>query len=170
MEQNEQKICEEIYQENYTKIMWYLRKSFNSLKDYDIEDIMQDVWIMLMQNINQVGQREKGDRQAWVMTVTSNQACSFFRERNREIRLMEKVGQSPFGNLATESAENSVLNRITALDVLNNMPEKERQRLFKDYMDSEDLENKRRLTNVEVCQRYRARKLLVLEMLKAGFM
>lgn len=56
MDNIQRKICQKIYEENVERVRWYLWKKFEWLNEEDARDIMQDVWRILSENIETVGE------------------------------------------------------------------------------------------------------------------
>lgn len=158
MEEEEKKMCEEIYNNNYQKVLWYLRKNFTSLNEEDYFDIMQDVWGKLSSHIESVGKRNKNEQQAWIMAVTTNQAITYIRNRIRDTKLEERLimtGKKPF---YSEAVDSMVIEKMLAIEVMGKLSEKDKKELFALYCDSEEQES---MNNVHLCRRYRARKKLM---------
>lgn len=169
MKRKEQQICQKIYEENVERIQWYLRTQYSWLGESDVYDIMQDTWKVMCEHVHDLEGRSERERWAWLITVAKNNVISWIRSNVREEELEERV-QSGFGRFPCfTSAEEVVLQRITAEGVLEKLSPREREILLRKYFEPAVTGESEGRKNAKNCKRYRVRKKL-REYMKEGGM
>ena len=66
------------------------------------------------------------------------------------------------------STEETVIGRVTALSILEQLSVKEKRVLYRETLEPEDPEVKKPKDNAEICKIYRARKKLEKHMKEGG--
>ena len=167
MDNIQRKICQKIYEENVERVRWYLWKKFEWLNEEDVRDIMQDVWRILSENIETVGEWPPAAQWKWLKTVAHNRVISFLRRAERNVEIDGEIGVS-FGLSTITSAEDSAIEKVTAETILKKLSKSDKRTIFKNYLQSDPSPKPQRKSNAEVCKSYRAKKRLQKEMKDGG--
>lgn len=168
MNKREKKMCEQIYEENKSRVLWYLRKNFSCLSESDQFDVMQDVWIALSENIDKLVKRDKDEQGAWIMTVTNSKVMTLFRANTRDVKLEDKCLNLGQGTVYSEPVDDIVVEKILAEGVLKKLSIQDKRTLFEDYVNPVPKEKEVIRSNAEICKSYRARKKLLQRMTEGG--
>ena len=168
MNKREQRMCEQIYEENKSKVLWYLRKNFSCLSESDQFDIMQEVWIALSENIDKVAKRDKDEQGAWLMTVTNSKVMTLFRANTRDVKLEDRCQNMRAADVYSDPVDDIVVEKILAEGVLKKLSIEEKRTLFEDYVNPIPKEKEAARSNAEICKSYRARKKLLRRMTEGG--
>lgn len=169
MNKEEAAICLKIYEENCDRISWYLRRKYGWLNEEDVNDVMQEVWKALSENIEKVGAWNPPSQWGWLATVASHQAATCFRRNVKKEELVERIQN--YGDLPKkrERVDEAVYSKIIAEGIMRKLSQKDKEVLFGDILDPCDPTEKRRKNNAETCKYYRARKKLEKHMKEGGF-
>lgn len=168
MNKKEEEIYLRIYEENKERMYWLLRKKCTWLKEDEIPDIMQEVWEALSVNFQKVSEWNEAAQWSWLATVAYNQAVNVIRKRVKREELAEKITAFELFPLKKLSTEETVIGRVTALSILEQLSVKEKRVLYRETLEPEDPEVKKPKDNAETCKIYRARKKLEKHMKEGG--
>jgi len=112
------------------------------VKDQAIaEDLLQDVFVKVVQTINSDGYNEEGKFQPWLMRIAHNLAIDYFRKTKRYPTIVMEDGENLFNTL--KFAENNIEDHKVKEDTLelvrrliDELPESQKQVLImRHYMD-----------------------------------
>lgn len=106
---------EELWDKHSSEIRNYIRLKVNNT--YDVEDILQDVFIKVYQNIEKL--EKKDSVKSWIFTITKNKIIDFYRKKKdliiSEEKLVELVGESYDENFETNNCNKEVHDYIKTL-------------------------------------------------------
>lgn len=168
MNKEESKNCLRIYEENNKRINWYLRRKCSWLSEDDICDVMQEVWKALSENIHRVGTWNEASQWSWLASVAYKQAVNVARKNVRKQETTELVQKYIWQSSIRAPLEDSIIHKLTAVNILKKLSPKEREILFGDILKPDDPTVKKRKDNADVCKSYRARKKLEKHMKEGG--
>ena len=105
------------------------------------EDLLQDVFVKVIQTLNSDGYNEEGKFQPWLMRIAHNLAIDYFRKCKRYPTIIMEDGESLFNTL--KFAEDTVEDQRVKEDTLemvrkliDELPESQKQVLvMRHYMD-----------------------------------
>lgn len=163
----QRQICAKIYEDNVERVRWYLWRKFEWLNKEDAHDIMQDVWRILSENIDTVGEWPPVAQWKWLETVAHNRVISFLRKAERNMEIDGEI-EDYSGFSTTDSAEDSAIEKITAENILGKLSEADKKTIFEIYLQSDSSKKSKKKSNAEICRYYRAKKKLVKKMKEGG--
>jgi RNA polymerase sigma factor (sigma-70 family) len=112
------------------------------VKDQGVaEDLLQDVFVKVVQTLNSDGYNEEGKFQPWLMRIAHNLAIDYFRKSKRYPTIVMEDGANVFNTL--RFAENTIEDQKVKEDTLEmvrqlieELPETQKQVLImRHYMD-----------------------------------
>lgn len=98
-------IVKELFEENYNHFKYFLNKRYQSLNEYDVEDIIQQTVIKLLYKGDDIAAIQ--NLSAYVYSSLSNGAKDYFKKYNR-VEVHEEYSEH-FTTLQTDSAEDILL-------------------------------------------------------------
>lgn len=167
MKKYEETICLKIYEENEVRLSWYLRKKCTWLNEEDVHDVMQEVWKALSENIEKVGEWNKGAQWKWLASVAHNQAAYYARKNSTKEKLFGKIQEEELRPAKILTVEDVVLDKITAENIMKKLSRSEKEALFGDLLETNGSKGKTK-SNAAACKSYRARKKLEKHMKEGG--
>ncbi|WP_186757038.1 RNA polymerase sigma factor [Echinicola salinicaeni] len=105
------------------------------------EDLLQDVFVKVIQTLNSDKYNEEGKFQPWLMRIAHNLAIDYFRKMKRYPSIVMEDGSSLFNTLkfAEDNVEDQKVKDEThelVRDLINELPESQKQVLImRHYMD-----------------------------------
>ncbi len=112
------------------------------VKDQGVaEDLLQDVFVKVVQTLNSDRYNEEGKFQPWLMRIAHNLAIDYFRKRKRYPTIVMEDGENVFNTLkfAEETAEDFQIKEDTielVKRLIDELPETQKQVLImRHYMD-----------------------------------
>lgn len=105
------------------------------------EDLLQDVFVKVIQTLNSDRYNEEGKFQPWLMRIAHNLAIDYFRKMKRYPSIVMEDGSSLFNTLkfAEDNVEDQKVKDEThelVRDLINELPESQKQVLImRHYMD-----------------------------------
>lgn len=112
------------------------------VKDQAIaEDLLQDVFVKVVQTINSDGYNEEGKFQPWLMRIAHNLAIDYFRKRKRYPTILMEDGSNIFNTLdfAERTVEDIQIQEDTTQLIrrlIDELPETQKEVLImRHYMD-----------------------------------
>ncbi|UCS94393.1 sigma-70 family RNA polymerase sigma factor [Echinicola marina] len=105
------------------------------------EDLLQDVFVKVIQTLNSDRYNEEGKFQPWLMRIAHNLAIDYFRKMKRYPSIVMEDGSSLFNTLkfAEDNVEDQKVKDEThelVRDLINELPEAQKQVLImRHYMD-----------------------------------
>lgn len=152
------------------KLFSYIRRISN-LRDEEIEDVLQDVFIKVYENINDFDQDLKFS--SWIYRITHNQVVSNFRKIEARPQAIWDEDENILNNIVTEfDVEKDVdmeLFKNSINSILDKMDKKYREVLIlkfleeKDYKEISDILKKSMGTIATLINRAKKQFLKILE-------
>ncbi|WP_215226578.1 RNA polymerase sigma factor [Echinicola shivajiensis] len=105
------------------------------------EDLLQDVFVKVIQTLNSDRYNEEGKFQPWLMRIAHNLAIDYFRKMKRYPSIVMEDGSSLFNTLkfAEDNVEDQKVKDEThelVRDLINELPDSQKQVLImRHYMD-----------------------------------
>lgn len=106
---------------SYLKI--FIRKKVAN--EQDVEDILQDVFLKIYSNIDQV---KDNDRiYAWVYQITRNSIADYYRKKRDAVEFLDLTGES-----ITDNAEDEIINGLVLClkNMIDSLPDKYKQAIM----------------------------------------
>lgn len=135
MGKKEQKMCEMIYENNKSIVLWYLRKHFRSLSEKDQFQIMQEVWMTVSDHIQELEKRKQDEQTAWIITVANQIVMAFLGEKEKYLgkgEILDSQGEK------RRKTDEDVVQEIMTEGVLDKLTWEEKKVLVRAYQDPEE--------------------------------
>lgn len=168
MNDREKEVYLRIYEENKNRLYKLLAKQCNWLTPDEIPDVMQEMWAVLGANINKISDWDKAAQWKWLSSVVYHQAVNVMRGRVKRKELEERIRIFDLFHRKRGSTEDTVIGRVTAMKILEQLSVKEKKVLYRDTLEPGDPDEKNSRDNAETCKIYRARKKLEQHMKECG--
>lgn len=168
MDMHQRQLCQKIYEENVERIRWYLWRKFEWLNPEDVHDIMQEVWKVLSEDIEDVGAWPPVAQYKWLETVAHNKVISLMRRGTKAEEIEEDMQLEYSRTTNTNSAEESAIEKVTAETILGKLSDEDKKTIFNSYLQSDTSKNPKKKNNADVCKLYRAKKKLKKAMKEGG--
>lgn len=165
MNKREKQICAEIYEANKNIVYRYLKKKFSDIPEEDLLDIMQNLWTDLVKDIKKVSVRDDTARLKWLICVARMEGINWYRKNSKVfIESLDSETQMYADRIPADKVLNPVqefvLEKLTALEILQSLTKPEREVLYASYARNPVLDGERNFTNAERCRNYRMKKKL----------
>lgn len=115
---------ETVWDELNKPIKSYIRRRVNN--DYDAEDILQIVFLKLLNNINNL--KETNKLHAWVYTITKNAINDYYKKHISEVNIDDLSDE-----IMNEESEELIMNNEMAQclkNIVQDLPEKYREAII----------------------------------------
>ena len=127
--------------EKYEKSLFRYIKRLGNFPDEDAEDILQEVFIKIYQNLNDFDLKLKFS--SWIYRITHNHTISFFRKSKSRPDLLssedsEKVFMVLSSNLDIEEKIDQNLEKDKIRELLNQLDKKYRDVLILKFLEDKD--------------------------------
>lgn len=168
VDMHQRQMCQKIYEENVERIRWYLWRKFEWLNPEDAHDIMQDVWKVLSEDIEEVGDWPPVAQYKWLETVAHNKVINLMRRGTKAAEIEEGMQLEYSHTKNTHSAEEAAIEKVTAETILEKLSDEDKKTIFNSYLQSDTPKTLKKKNNAEVCKLYRAKKKLKKAMKEGG--
>jgi len=137
--QYDRKAQGELYNRYYKKVYF---KCFSFVKDHDEAfDLAEESLMRAFEKLNTF--KGKASFRTWLFIITHRTCLAYLRKRNREILPSDEKAMEKMENSNDESADHQDMNERESImyTLIDNLPEQERQLLFKKYYEGESIES-----------------------------
>lgn len=146
--------CQELYVKYREFMYWYVKKHFPDLPEEDIRDILQEVWTSLLNAIDKLYDKGDEGQFAWLIKVTQTKVIDYYRSQRKTEELGERIGLALQEQKEGCSVQDTVIERMIAMELVEGLTEKERRVLSIEYFSDTNDE----VSNAFKCRRSRLRR------------
>ena len=107
MEMTLRQTLEATYEELWPRFFNLLHSRFSALEPAEIQDLYQETYIAVWQNINKGTVREDTIWSTYILTIGMRQACKYLRDNGKEARMTELSERKMLSEIDEEFSEYS---------------------------------------------------------------